>query len=72
MNQNIIINNHVYVFFIDDFEKHQEDIYPTFNDDDQYDDNYFDELHDKDDWVLTLDFEAIFYFYVIIRILFIR
>ena len=49
MNQNIIINNHVHVFFIDDFEERQEDIYLTFDDDDQYDDNYFDELHDKDD-----------------------
>ena len=59
-------------FFIDSFEELREDIYPTFDDDDEYDDDYSDELYEKDDWVLALDFEAIFCFYVIIQILFIR
>ena len=59
-------------FFIDGFEELQEDIYPTFDDDDEYDDDYSDELYEKDDWVLALDFEAIFCLYVIIQILFIR
>ena len=40
--------NHAQVFFIDDFEVHQEDIYLTF-DDDEYDDDYFDELYEEDD-----------------------
>ena len=49
MNQSINMINHVYVFFIDDFEEHQEDTYPMFDDDDAYDDDYFDELYEKDD-----------------------
>ena len=50
MKQNISIINHVYVFFIDDFEELQEDIYPTFDDDDDdYEDDYFHELYKKDD-----------------------
>ena len=32
--------NRVYVFFVDDFEEHQEDIYPTFDDDDEYNGDY--------------------------------
>ena len=57
MKQNISIINHVYVFFIDDFEELQEDIYPTFDDDDDdYEDDYFHELYKKDDWVFTLGF----------------
>ena len=36
-------------FFIDDFEEHQEDIYPTFEKDDEYDDDYFAELYEEDD-----------------------
>ena len=38
------------MFFIDDFEEHRDDIHPTFDDDDEYDDDYFDELHEEDDW----------------------
>ena len=49
MNKNINIINHVYVLFIDDFEELQEDIYPTFDGDDEYDDDYFDELYEEDD-----------------------
>ena len=63
---------HVYVFFIYDFEEHQEDIYPTFDNDDECDDNYFNKLYEKDDWVLALGFEGIFCLYLIIQILFIR
>ena len=48
------------MFCIDDFEEHQEDIYPTFDDDDEYDDDYFNELYTKDAWVLALGFEGIF------------
>ena len=59
-------------FFIDSFEELREDIYPTFDDDDEYDDDNSDELYEKDDWVLALDFEAIFCLYIIIQILFIR
>ena len=47
-NQNINIK-HVYVFFIADFEKHREDINPEFDENDEYDDDYLDELHEKDD-----------------------
>ena len=36
-------------FFIDSFEELREDIYPTFDDDDEYDDDYSDELYEKDD-----------------------
>ena len=72
MNQSINMINHVYVFFIDDFEEHQEDMYPMFDDDDAYDDDYFHELYEKDDWVLALSFEGICCLYVIIQILFIR
>ena len=36
-------------FFITDFEEHQEDINPTFDDDDECDDDYSNELHEKDD-----------------------
>ena len=50
----------MFVFFIDDFEEHQEEIYPTFDDDDEYDDDYFDQLYEKDDQVLALGFEGIF------------
>ena len=50
----------MFVFFIDDFEEHQEEIYPTFDDDDEYDDDYFDQLSEKDDQVLALGFEGIF------------
>ena len=64
--------NRVYVFFVDDFEEHQEDIYPTFDDDDEYNDDYLNELYEEDDWILALGFEGIFYLYVIIQILFIR
>ena len=39
----------MFVSFIYDFEEHQEDIYPTFDDDDEYDDDYFDELYKEDD-----------------------
>ena len=60
------------MFCIDDFEEHQEDIYPTFDDDDEYDDDYFNELYAKDDWVLALGFEGTFCLKVIIQILFIR
>ena len=60
------------VFFIDDFEEHQEDIYPTSDDDDEYDDDYFDELYEEDDWILALGSEGIFSLYVIIQLLFIR
>ena len=49
----------MFVFFIEDFEEHQEDIYPTFYDDDEYDDDYFDQLYEKDDQVLALGFEGI-------------
>ena len=59
-------------FFIDDFEELQEDIYPTFDGDDEYDDDYFDELYEEDDWILALGFEDIFCLYVIIQILFIQ
>ena len=72
MNKNINIINHVYVFFIDDFEELQEDIYPMFDGDDEYDDDYFDELYEEDDWILALGFEDIFCLYVIIQILFIQ
>ena len=40
---------HVYVFFIYDFEEHKEGIYPTFDNDDECDDNHFNELYEKDD-----------------------
>ena len=59
-------------FFIDDFEEHQEDIYPTFEKDDEYDDDYFAELYEEDDWILALGFDDIFCLYVTIQILFIR
>ena len=36
------------MFFRDCSEEHEEDIYPTF-DDDESDDDYFDELYEKDD-----------------------
>ena len=49
----------MFVFFIEDFEEHQEDIYPTFDDDDEYDDDYFDQLYEKDDQVLALGFKGI-------------
>ena len=49
----------MFVFFIEDFEEHQEDIYPTFDDDDEYDDEYFDQLYEKDDQVLALGFKGI-------------
>ena len=39
----------VYVFFIDDFEEHQEDKYPTFDDDNEFHDDYSHELYEKDD-----------------------
>ena len=42
---------------------------PTFEND-EYDDNYFDKLYERDDLVLTLGFEGIFSFYKIIQILF--
>ena len=70
-NKNINIINYVSVFCIDDFEEHQEDIYPTFDDDGEYVNDYFDESYEKDDWVLDLGFEGIFCIYVIIQILFI-
>ena len=70
---------HVYVFFIDDFEEHQEDKYPTFDDDDEYNDHYFELFHIIMKKmtisilrVLALGFEGIFCLYVIIQILFIR
>ena len=43
----------MFMFFIDDFEEHKKNIYPTFDNDDEYDDDYFDELYEKDDRVLT-------------------
>ena len=61
----------MFMFFIYCSEEHEEDIYPTF-DDDEYDDDYFDELYEKDDWVLALGFEGIFRLYIIMEILFIR
>ena len=30
-------------FFIADFEEHEEDLYPMFDSNDEYDDDYFDE-----------------------------
>ena len=71
MNKNINIINHVYVFFIDDFEEHQEYIYSTFDDNHEYDDNYFDELYEEEDWTFALGFEGIFCLYVIVQIPFI-
>ena len=35
---------------------------PTFNNDDEYDDDYFNELYEKVDWVLTLVFKVFFAF----------
>ena len=70
-NKNISVINHVYVFFIDDFDEYQEDIYPTFDDDDKYDDDYFDELYEKNYWILALGSDGIFCLYVIIQLLFI-
>ena len=61
----------MFMFFIDCSEEHEEDIYPMF-DDDEYDDDYFDELYENDDWVLALGFEGIFRLYIIMEILFIR
>ena len=43
-----------------DFEEHREDINPKFDENDEYDDDYLDELHEKDDWVLVLGFEGNF------------
>ena len=44
-----------------------------FDDADEYDDDdYFDEVYGKDNWVLVLDFEGIFCLDIIIQILFIR
>ena len=37
----------MFMFFIDYSEEHEEDIYPMF-DDDEYDDDYFDELYEND------------------------
>ena len=37
----------MFVFFIDDSEEHQEDIYPTFDNDDEYDDDCFVEHYEK-------------------------
>ena len=31
-----------------DFEEHQEDIYPTLDEDDERDDDYFDKVYEKD------------------------
>ena len=62
--------NHFSVFCIAGFEEHQEDIYPVFDDDDEYDDDYFDELYEKDDWVIALGFEGIFCLYVMIQMFF--
>ena len=56
-----------------DIEEHQEDLYSTFDDDDEYNDNYFDEVYEKNYWVLVLGFEGIFScLYIIIQMLFIR
>ena len=56
-----------------DIEEHQEDLYSTFDDDDEYNDNYFDEVYEKNYWVLVLGFECIFScLYIIIQMLFIR
>ena len=41
-----------------------------FDDDDEYDDDYFDELYEKDDWVIALGFEGIFCLYVMIQMFF--
>ena len=30
-----------------DIEEHQEDLYSTFDDDDEYNDNYFNEVYEK-------------------------
>ena len=35
-------------FFMADFEEHQEDIYPTLDEDDERDDDYFDKVYEKD------------------------
>ena len=43
-----------------------------FDDADEYDDDYFDEVYEKDNWELVLDFEGIFCLDIIIQILFIR
>ena len=43
-----------------------------FDDADEYDDDYFDEVYGKDNWELVLDFEGIFCLDIIIQILFIR
>ena len=55
-----------------DFEEHREDINPKLDENDEYDDNYLDELHEKDDWVLVLGFEGNFCSYIIIQIFFTR
>ena len=56
-----------------DIEEHQEDLYSTFDDDDEYNDNYFNEVYEKNYWVLVLGFEGIFScLYIIIQMLFIR
>ena len=35
-------------FFKSDFEEQQGDLCPTFDDDDEYDDDYFDEVYEED------------------------
>ena len=38
-----------FVFFIDNFKEHQEDIYPMFDNHVEYDNDYFNELYEKDE-----------------------
>ena len=37
----------------------------------EYDNDYFNELYEKDEWVFALGFDGIFGLYIIIQILFI-
>ena len=57
----------MFMVFHSQFEKHQEDIYLTFDDDDECEDDYFYGLYEIDNWVVVLSFEDMFCLYIIIQ-----